>query len=250
MSIILPLYLRITKKRFRKPFKPLASKKKSWHLVSLPRDAKGFFDAATFLSGLSKSGNVVLLMPKSLEWLRTMIRPKQFEIILYERRPVLFSEDYNRVRLQLGERYFHFLIELDKPANISLPYLCNFQRRVSFFDNSSFPYYNILLKNGYTSLLEFFDIEDESARDIFHFQARELKAVERKYRKLHPLLFVNGPNDIEWKGNKIVLGEDVMPDDPDIWKVLYVIDTYYGKQDAYFAFARANNKAILAQPKS
>jgi hypothetical protein len=249
VSILLSFYLKMTKRRFRKPFKPLGSKKKSWHLVSLPRDARGFFEAAPFLLGLSKSGNVVLLMPKGLEWLRSLIKPKQFEIILYERRPVLFSEDYKRVRVQLGERYFHFLIELDKPANVSLPYLCNFQRRISFFDNKSFPYYNILMKNGYASLNEFFSIEDESARDMFHFYAKELKAVERKYRKLHPLLFVNGPDDIEWKGSKIVLGQDIMPDDPNIWKILYIIDTYYGKQDAYYAFARVNNKSILTQPK-
>ena len=249
MSIILPLYLKITKQRFRKSFKPLGSKKKSWHLVSIPRDAKSFFEATPFLLGLSKSGNVVLLMPKDLEWIRAFIKPKQFEIILYEHRPVLFSEDYKRVRLQLGERYFHFLIELDKPANISLPYLCNFQRRISFYDDRSYPYYNILMKDGYAPLNEFFNIEDQSARDMFHFYSKDLKPVERKYRKLHPLLFVNGTDDIEWKGGKVVLGQDIMKDDPNIWKVLYIVDAYYGKQDAYYAFAQVNDKSIVTQPK-
>lgn len=245
MSIFLPLYFRMSKKRFQQPFKPLGTTKKAWHLVSAPGDTANFFKATPFLYGLSKIANVVVLMPKTLEPLRSFMKTKQFEIIIYEKRPSLFSEDFKRVSLQLGERHFHFLIELNDPANISLPYLSNFQRRVAFYDSNNYPYYNILVKNGYASLGEFFSIEAENAKNIFHFQSRELKAFEKHLGKSRPLLFVNGGATIDWKGDRIVLGEDVMPEDPDVWKALYITDAYFGKKDAFHEFALLNNKTML-----
>ena len=245
MKIFMPLYLKISKKRFYRPFKPLGTKKKLWHLVSLPENAADLFKAAPFLVGLSKIGNVVTLMPKNLEPIRSIIKSKQFEIILYEKCPSLFSEDYKRVALQLGNRHFHFLIELNQPANLSLPYLGNIQRRISFYSKDIFPYYNILVKDGYTSLSEFFNIESENGQEMFHFYSRELKAVERKYRKSRPLLFVNETTPVDWKGGSVVVGQDIMPDDPEIWKILYITDAYYGKKDAFHEFAVLHNKEIL-----
>ncbi|MGD8979894.1 MAG: hypothetical protein PVH23_07470 [candidate division WOR-3 bacterium] len=246
MTIFLPLYLKLSQKRFRRPFKPLGVTKKQWYLISVPDEPKQFFQAYPFIFRLSKIGSVVLLMPKNLEHIRSLIKPKQFEIILYEKRPALFSEDYKRVSLQLGERYFHFLIELNEPANRSLPYLGNFQRRVAFYNKENFPFFNIQVKNGYKSLHEFFNIESESVTDMFHFYSRDLKSIQKKLRKSHPLLFVNDGEDVEWKGGKVVLGADIMPDDPNIWAVLYTIDAYHGVQDAFCEFARINGKEILA----
>jgi hypothetical protein len=215
--------------------------------VSAPNNARDFFRASSFLTGLNKVGNVVLLMPQGLEQIRSFMKPKQFEIIIYEKCPTLFSEDFKRVAVQLGQRYFHFLIELNKPANPSLPYLGNFQRRVSFYDRSNFPYYNILMKDDYTSLSEFFNIESQNGNDMFHFYSRDLKALEKKLGKPRPLLFVNGVEDIEWKGGKIVLGQDIMADDTAVWKTLYIADAYCGEQDAFYEFACINKKKILPQ---
>lgn len=184
-------------------------------------------------------------MPKSLEHIRSLIKPKHFEIILYEKTPALFSEDFKRVSLQLGERYFHFLIELNEPANRSLPYLANFQRRIAFHHEDNFPFFNIQVKNGYQSLHEFFNIESESITDMFHFYSRDLKSIRKKLSKSRPLLFINNGEDIEWKGSKVILGKDVMPDDPNIWAVLYMIDAYHGIDDAFCEFARINGKNIL-----
>jgi hypothetical protein len=215
--------------------------------VSTPNNPRDFFKAVPFLAGLNKIGNVVLLMPQDLEQIRSFMKPKQFEIIIYEKCPTLFSEDFKRVAVQLGQRYFHFLIELNKPANTSLPYLGNFQRRVSFYDRGNFPYYNILMKDGYASLSEFFNIRAHDDSDIFHFYSRDLKALEKKLRKKRPLLFVNGAEDIEWKGGKIVLGQDIMADDANIWKALYITDAYCGEKDAFYEFARLNRKKLLTQ---
>jgi len=245
VSIFLPLYLKISKRKFQRQFKPLGAKKKLWHLVSVPHNAKDFFTAYPFLIGLSKIGSVVLLMPKLLEHIRSFMKPRQFEIIMYEKTPGVFSEDYKRVALQLGDRYFHFLIELNTPANFSLPYLSNFQRRISFYDVKNFPYYNIQMKHGYASLNEFFNIETENVSDMFHFSGRDLKTIERKLDKSRPLLFVNGGDEVKWKGGKVILGQDIMPNDQQVWSALFIADAYYGTQDAFYEFARINNKKIL-----
>jgi len=245
VSIFLRLYLKISKRKFQRPFKPLGTKKKLWHLVSVPHNAKDFFSAYPFLVGLSRIGSVVLLMPKQLEHIRSFMKPRQFEIIIYEKTPRVFSEDYKRVAVQLGDRYFHFLIELNTPVNFSLPYLSNFQRRISFYDTKNFPYYNIQMKHGYDSLIEFFNIETENVPDMFHFYGRDLKTIERKLDKPRPLLFVNSANEVNWKGGQVILGQDIMPNDQQVWSVLYVADAYYGVQDAFYEFARINNKKIL-----
>jgi len=245
MKIFTPLYLKLSKKRFYRPFKPLGQKKKLWHLVSVPENPREFFKAATFLAGLSKIGNVIILMPKKLETIRSFMKTKQFEVILYEKKPSLFSEDYKRVAVQLGNRHFHFLVELNQPANISLPYLCNIQRRISFFNKNIFPYYNILVKDSYASLLEFFDIESANGQEIFHFYSRDLRSTEKNLKISHPLLFINETAPIEWNGGTVILGQDIMPDDPDVWKVLYVADAYYGKEDAFYEFAALHKKEIL-----
>ena len=194
---------------------------------------------------LSRIGSAVLLMPKNLEYIRSFMKPKQFEIILYEKSPTLFSEDYKRIAVQLGERYFHFLIELNEPANISLPYLSNFQRRIAFYHAGNFPYFNIQVRNGYESLHEFFNIESEPTNDMFHFYSRNLKSLEKRLDKPRPLLFINNAEDVDWKGGKIIVGKDIMPDDQDILSVLYMIDAYHGVRDAFYEFALINSKKIL-----
>jgi hypothetical protein len=211
----------------------------------MPNESKLFFRAYPFVFRLSKIGSVTLLMPKNLEYIRSFMKPKQFEIILYEKSPTLFSEDYKRVTVQLGDRYFHYLIELNEPANVSLPYLTNFQRRISFYGKGNFPYFNIQVKNGYTSLHQFFDIEAENNSDMFHFYSRDLKNVAKRLGKSRPLLFINDAEEIDWKGGKVVLGKDIMPDDPEIWNLLYTIDAYSGVQDAFYEFALINNKQII-----
>ncbi len=186
-----------------------------------------------------------MLMPKGLEYIRKFMKPKQFDIIMYEKPPTVFSEDYKRVAVQLGDRHFHYLIELNEPANISLPYLGNFQRRIAFYREGNFPYFNIQVKNGYTSLHQFFDIEGEKDTDMFHFYSRDLKSIEKRMGKPRPILLVNNAEDTDWKGGKVIVGKDIMPDDPDIWSLLFTIDAYHGVQDALFEFACINNKQII-----
>jgi hypothetical protein len=214
-------------------------------LVSAPHEPKDFFRSCPFLLGLSKISDVVLLMPAQLEHIRSLLKPRLFEIIIYEKCPKLFSVDYKRIEAQLSEKRFHFLIELNTPANVSLPYLSEVQRRVAFYDKRLFPYYNMLMKDGYNSLIEFFSIESEGTADIFHFHSRDLKSLEKRLGKSHPLLFVNGALDVKWEGQKLIVGEDAKLDDPSIWEMLFIADAYCGTQDAFYEFARLHNKTII-----
>ncbi|MGD9380499.1 MAG: hypothetical protein PVI51_08025, partial [candidate division WOR-3 bacterium] len=75
MTIFLPLYLKLSQKRFRRPFKPLGVAEKQWYLISVPDETKRFFQAYPFIFRLSKIGSVVLLMPKNLEHIRSLIKP-------------------------------------------------------------------------------------------------------------------------------------------------------------------------------
>lgn len=240
MSIFLPLYLRMTKNRFRRQFNPLCDAGKHACLVSMPSDAAGFIRALPFVLGLSKTDTVVLLLPKNLEGLYSIITIKKCETVFYEKRPAVFSAEYRRLHEQLGERKFDFLIELSTPPNTSLPHLYRVERRVTFFDTNSFPYYNILIKDGYASLMRFFGISEESTKGIFHFQNRDLRAVEKRLGKARPLLFVNEHDPVGWDGGRIVLGTDVMPEDLVVWKMLYIADAYCGARDAFYEFAVLN----------
>lgn len=245
MSIFLPLYLKMTRSRFRRQFNPVGDAGKHAYLVSMPNEAAGLVRALPFVSALIKTGSVVLLVPGNLKDLFSIIRVKKYEIIFYDKRPTVFSDDYRRLRERLAERKFDFLIELSTPPNTSLPHLCDIERRVTFFDTDILPYYNILIKHGYASLKQFLGIGDECTREIFHFPSRDLRSVEKKLDKARPLLFMNAHDPVGWEGGRIVLGTDVMPDDPVVWKMLYLADAYCGARDVFYEFAVINGKKII-----
>ncbi len=244
MNIFLSLYHKLNKRRFEREFKPLVAGKKPWHLVSAPADAGDFLRAAPFLFGLSHAGHVALITRKETERLFPFMKMKHFEIITYEKRPSLFSDEFKRIERYVAEHNFHSLVELNKPANISLPYLADFPRRVAFYDKDCYPYYNVLVKDGYKSLCGFFGIEEEKAENIIHFPSRELRALQKKLGKKQPILFVNEGDTAGWEGDHIVLGEDISPADPDVWKAIYLADAYSGRKDAFFDFAVMNGKKL------
>lgn len=244
MSIFLSLYHKFNKRRFKREFKPLVAGKRPWYLVSAPTEAGDFLRATPFLFGLSRTGHVVLITRKGSEKLFPFIKMKHFEITTYEKRLSLFSDGFRYIERLVSGRNFHALVELNSPANISLPYLAEFPRRVTFYDKDCYPYYNVLVKDGYKSLCGFFGIEEEKVENIIHFPSRELKAVQKKLGKTHPLLFVNEGTAAGWEGGHILVGKDITPDDPDVWKAVYLADAYSGKKDALYEFAVLNGKKL------
>ena len=247
MNIFLPLYLRITKKRFIKRFHPFRITKKPSHLISVPSDHRDFLRALNFLGGLRNSGKVLILMPRTLISIYRLLKHNIFQSIFYDKSPLLFSKEYKILKGQLGQRRFNFLIELNVPANISLPYLVSAERRICFGEKNNFPYYNILIKDGINTLSTFFKIKESNTQDLFRFNTRSLKKIEKKFNKNRPLLFVNNKENINWDGDKMIVGEDVSPSDAEAYETLYLSDAYCGDHDAFYEFAKIFNKKIIEQ---
>lgn len=245
MNIFTELYLKLSKNRFRKTFKPLGIKKRRNFLVSAPCNEGDFIKALPFIDGLKKLGSIVMLVSHNLKNIYQCMRPHIFEPIFCESSTEIFTKEYNVLKEKLGERRFHFLVELNKPANISLPYLTPIEKRVCFYDRNKFPYYNIMIKDSITSLNDFFEIKESNPQLLFHFSKRDLRKVIRKLNKKEPLLFVNGRDDVSWEGDRIIVGENIAVSDPEIYGILYICDAYCGKNDTLFEFAKLFKKPVL-----
>jgi hypothetical protein len=245
MKLFLPLYLKLSKKRFYRSFRPFATTKKPTHLISVPNCTRNFMKSLYFLSGLRDSGKLVILIPKTLEGVNSLLKQKIFETIFYEKTPMLFSKEYKILKERLGRCRFNFLIELNTPANISLPYLIPAEKRICLGDKNVFPYYNILIKDGINALNKYFDVKNNNPQDLFRFNTKSLKKFERKFRNKGPLLFVNTKDSPKWDGHKIIIGEDILPTDLKTYEILYLADAYYGEHDGFYEFAKIFDKKII-----
>lgn len=245
MNIFTELYLKLSKNRFRKTFKPLGIKKRRHFLVSAPYNEGDFIKALPFIDGLKKLGSIVMLVSYNLKNIYQFIRPHIFEPIFCESPTELFTKEYNGLKEKLGERRFHFLVELNKPANISLPYLTPIEKRICFYDEKKFPYYNIMIKDSIASLYDFFDIKETNPQLLFNFSKRDLRKFLKKLNKKEPLLFVNGRNNVSWEGDRIIVGENILASDPEIYGMLYICDAYSGRDDTLCEFAKLFKKPIL-----
>lgn len=245
MNIFLPLYFEITKRKFYKVFRPSKIRKKTNHLISMPHNTRNFVLALPFLAALRKYGNIVLLMPETVKNIYGFLKRNIFETIFYKKPPLLFSKEYKLLKERLSKRHFHFLIELDVPANISLPYLASVENRICFYGNNNFPYYNILIRDNIRSLIEFFHIDEDNPQQLFNFYESRLKKISKKFIKKHPVLFVNAKNNVPWNGQKVIVGQDILPSDKNAYQILYLADAYYGKHDAFYEFAKIFNKEII-----
>ncbi len=245
MNIFTKLYLKTSKRRFLKTFKPLGIKKKRKFLVSTPNSIVDFLKILPFLKELRKLGTIVILVPKKLESIYRHMKPNIFETIFYEEPSGIFTEEYKKLKKQLTDRHFHFLIELNRPANISLPYLTLTDKRICFYEKNNFPYYNIMFKNDLNPLNEFFNIKRSSPKSLFRFNLRESKKLLKQINKKRPLLFVNGKDKVSWNGDQIVVGKDISASDPNIYSILYGCDAYHGQHDAIYEFAKMFKTKIV-----
>lgn len=244
MKLLRRLYLNFSKKRFTKSFKPIGVKKRANYLVSPPANLKDFLKVLPLMGGLHTLGQIVLLVPKNFENIFKILKANLFEVIYYEKMPMLLTKEFKSLRKHLNKRDFYSLIEFNVPANISLPYLVAAEKRISFYDKNNFPYYNILIKGDISILHNFFQIEKEDPLNLFKFHSSDLKKIERELPKHRPLLFVNGEDNTGWNGDKVVLGKDALPR-VNTYKILYLCDAYYGKDDELSELAKLFNKEII-----
>lgn len=245
MSILRPLYLQITKGRFCKPFHPCSISQKPSHLISAPRNARDFLKTFSFLAGLRNTGTLVILMPKSLEPIYGFMKHNIFKAIFYEKPLLLFSKEHKMLKKQLEHKRFNYLIELNVPANISLPYLISAEKRICLCEKNNFPYYNILIRNGFNTLNKFFEIKDSNPQDLFRFNTNSLRKIKRRFSKKRPLLFVNKHDEVQWEGHKVTANRDLQASDVEAFEVLYLSDAYCGEHDALYEFAKIFDKEII-----
>ena len=183
MSVFSNIYLNFSKRRFLKPFKPLSNKKRRNFLISAPTQAAEFVKVIPYVTGLKKIGHIVMIAPRHHETICSFIKPKNFQIIFYDIPPLVLSKEYDGLKRQLSQERFHYIIELNKPANISLPYLTTTERRICLYDQTKFPYYNIMLRDSVESLCSFFATKKYDAKKIFTFYVRDIKSTMKKYKK-------------------------------------------------------------------
>lgn len=245
-SMFTSLYLKLSKRRFLKTFKPLGPAKKRTFMVSVPLATHTMEATFNFLQGLARSGVINLLIPKDLEQLYRILPQRKFNFLTYTYPLRLFSKDYSSIKEQLNGKQCQYLIELNTPANIHLPYLSMIQKRMCFYDENAYPYYNILVKGGFASLLEFLSIP-KSHRKKVKFSQKQQHEVLKKFNKKKPLLFVNGLDLPPWNGDTVIVGKEISVQDQDSYILLSACDAYTGAQDIFYDFARFLKKRILTE---
>jgi hypothetical protein len=245
MNFLKSFYLAVSKPRFLKQFKPLGYKKRRKFLISLPADASGFVKILPFVQSLTRHGSIVTLVPHTVEPLCQSVRTDKWEMIRYRSPTDVLSKEHRRVKEALEKKKFHYLIELNKPANRAIAYLSDVPKRICFYDETAFPYYNIMIKDSVTALGEFFSIRASTAKQIFRFLIGERKDFLNRLGKKKPLLFVNGVTQIGWKGDTLIAGKEISLTDPQIYEALYFADAYCGKHDALYEFAKLCDKQII-----
>jgi hypothetical protein len=245
MSIFTNIYLNFSKKRFDKPFKPLSKNKRHNFLISAPDNTADFLKTMPYIAGLKNRGTMVMLTPDIHMPICEFIKSSNLIFMFYDSMPEVLTKEHKALKERLKKDHFHYIIELNNPANISLVYLVDAERRISFYDTKKFPYYNIMLRDGLESLCDFFKIHRTDPRKMLKFYSRDIKSTLKKYNKKPPILFVNGADIDTWQGDKIVLGKDITADDADAYRLVIGADAYCGKHDVFFELARILNKNIM-----
>lgn len=245
MNFMKSFYLSISKQRFVKTFKPLGYIKRRKFLVSLPADTSGLIRILPFVHGLARQGSMVVLVPHTVLPVCQDVKADKWDIISYKPPTDILSKEHRRVKEILEKKKFHYLIELNRPANRALAYLSDVPKRICFYDETAFPYYNIMIKDSVTALGQFFDVKASTSKQIFRYLMGERKDFLSRLGKKRPLLFVNGVTQIGWKGDTLIVNKDLSTSDPAIYEALFFADAYCGKHDAFYEFAKLCEKQII-----
>lgn len=245
MNFLKSFYLSLSRQRFVKKFKPLGYTKRRKFLVSLPADASGFIKILPFVHGLARLGSMAVLAPQTVLPLCESVKAHKWDIIPYKPPTDIMSKEYRRIKQMLEKKKFHYLIELNKPANRAFAYVSDVPKRICFYDETAFPYYNIMIKDSVTALGQFFDVKASTSKQIFRYLMSDRKDFLARLGKKQPLLIVNGVTQIGWKGDTLTVGKDLSSSDPTIYEALYFADAYCGKQDVLYEFAKLCKKQII-----
>lgn len=252
MNIIRRIYLKTTRYKLHKPFSPLGLKRKEKFLVSTPVKIKDFLKILPFLGGIRNLGEVILFVPQSFAPFIRILKAKVFQAIYWSNVPEVLTREFNFLKKELEVYNCSWLIELNENANIALPSLINAERRVAFYNDRNFPYYNILVKGGIESLANFFQISVVEPETMFKFNKLELRSILKNLDGQPPFLFVNAsgkkqfvkPETFEWQGSMVVANKS-KDDVESMCKKLYLCNAYYGPDDEFCELGRIFKKNII-----
>lgn len=237
----------LRRNRFKQPFQPLGMKKRRTFLISVPGEHANIMTTLSLLGGLQKWGQIILLVPQATSLFYCWLPDKHYKKIIYTKPARTFGKELGTLRQQLQGNKINFLIELNTPANISLPCLTSIEKRICFYDMKNYPYFNIMMKDGFTSLHEFFTIKKSDPGKVLRFTGRTQSQVRTAYGKRKPLCFVNGNAPAQWDGDMLILDKDIPATHHDVLCLLNCADAYYGHRDIFHDFACVFKKTILDQ---
>uniref|UniRef100_A0A7C4XJY0 Uncharacterized protein n=1 Tax=candidate division WOR-3 bacterium TaxID=2052148 RepID=A0A7C4XJY0_UNCW3 len=247
MNLLQSLYIKFNRRRFKSSFRPIGLKRGESFFISVPRKLNDFLESLSFLTALRKVGKVFLFAPQYFADFFSILNPSIFNTIYYEKNLEVLTGEFNILKTKLNDMKFNYLIELNQPANLALPYLVPAEKRISFYDLKNYPYYNILARGEIETLSSFFSLENEDPRLVFKFSKTELKNLKKALSLKSPALFINGKDKIEdnvWSGTKIFFEKEKQKLS-DTFKILYLCDAYYGEKDEFYVFAQIFEKQII-----
>ncbi|MEO0136032.1 MAG: hypothetical protein ABIL40_04825 [candidate division WOR-3 bacterium] len=253
MDLIRQVYLKFQKKKFNKPFHPVGVARKESFLIVPSERIKEFLGSLSFIAGMRKLGEVLLLLPETFGIYLESFRVNFFQIIYYRRAPQILTREFKELKNQLSKISCRWLIDLNPEPNLSLPVLVPVEKRVAFYNQKSFPLYNILIKGGLKAMVDFFQIPNIDPISLFRFPKTELRAVARELPEKKPLLFANqienlgeALDHLSWPGSVVVSKKNKDEITRDL-KKLYLCDAYFGPDDEMCEFARIFKKEIFTK---
>ncbi len=250
MKLIRALYLKTQQHKFFRPFKPLGIGRRENFFIAPGDNIKEFFKKLSFIAGIRKLGGVILFVPEFFAPYIRMFRANYFQVVYYKELPNVLTREFNQLKSELKKTTFSWLIDLNDRANLNLPNLVNAEKRVAFYDKKNFPFYNILVKGGIESLINFFQIPCVDPISIIKFNKLELRGMLKYLTSEQPRLFLNsmdkdasGIAGLNWQGGIVYHNKD--DDIEKGLKKLYLCDAYYGPDDELCEIARIFKKTII-----
>lgn len=251
MDFIRNIYLKTVQHKFYKPFKPLGIKRSDKFIIAPSQKTKEFLKTLSFLAGIRKLGSVFLLVPEKFLSYIKMFKPDYFQIFFYKEIPRPLTREFDFLKKELNKISYTWLIDLNPVANLNLPNLVTAEKRVAFYDRKNFPFYNILIKGGIESLINFFHLPSIDPLSLFKFNKLELRSISKELPSGKPRLFYNQIEDkidelqkLQWQGS-VVHHINNYDDLEKSLKKLYLCDAYLGPEDEICEMARIFKKEIV-----
>lgn len=243
MSLLTGIYLRMSRNRFRKDFRPTKMRRNCSLLVHTGAQIQ-FMRSIPLISMLKKWGSITLIIHSSCSTLIDMLARIFFRVFYYNNPLKVLTREHSEIAKSLEGGKFDFLFDLSEPGNISIPYLANIDQRICVGGRNMLPYYNIVFDDS-NALVNYFKLKPQSISKIFSLSKNKIKEIQKKYTLPKDYIVVNKSGGIKSEKKTIVIGRDINANNPELYAILLGSGGYAGENDHFAEFARINNIAII-----